>query len=74
MTCKQCRWLDAPLDKIGRRVVRADNAYECTAPNPDEPKLPASVERSWGAFIWPPLRIFMCGSMGQECSCFEELP
>ena len=74
VTCKSCKWLDVALDKAGRRVVRKQNAYPCLAPDPERPKVPASVEERRGGFPWPPHRIFMCGYMGEDCPCWEALP
>ncbi len=63
--CKTCRFLDVPLDKAGRRVVR-DKSYRCTAPIP-EIVTPDSVERQ-GFY-----KVRMCGDMGTTCPVWEAL-
>lgn len=54
MACKDCKFMAVPPDTAGRRVVRKDRAYKCTAPEPIWPSVPACMEmpktnRSW---VW----------------------
>ena len=42
MSCKTCKFLQVPLDKLGRRVVGQDNTY-CCAFTPELPRLPDSI-------------------------------
>ena len=37
MPCRDCKFLEVPPDKSGRRVPRADKVYDCTAPVPPLP-------------------------------------
>ena len=73
MTCHTCKYLDVGLNKAGRRVVYTQKAYRCLAPDPAEPKLPASVDVVLRSFLWPPRRSFMCPDMGKNCPCFEPI-
>jgi hypothetical protein len=71
MSCKQCAHLDVPLTKDGRRVVRPRAAYQCGAPTPPLPVLPASMTL-YHYFRWPPSRRFMCGKEGDGCPTFVQ--
>ncbi len=68
-TCKTCRWLEVPLDKAGKRVVRR-MAYRCFAVVPDI-KLPASVTMDY-SFHWPLSRVSVWGTDGADCPCWKE--
>lgn len=44
MACKDCKFLDVPLDAAGRRRVIKNRMYNCTVPTPVFPPIPASME------------------------------
>ncbi len=69
-TCKTCRWLVVPPDKVGRHVVRKDRMYRCAAPLP-EVELPLNVTKCF-SFIWPLRRTMVAGTW-ENCPCWEEL-
>ena len=68
--CGTCKYLVVPSDARGRRVVRKDRAYQCSAPEPEEPKLPDSMREH--DYKWPPLRHFVGPSSGRNCPVWEE--
>ncbi len=72
--CKTCRFLDVPLDKAGRRVVRKDSVYRCKGPVPAAPNLPDSVTQAYGFMrtAWVH-RQYMPGDMGTTCPVWEAL-
>lgn len=70
MTCKTCAYLAVEPDKAGRIVVRAGNAYECNAPEPDLPTLPYSITKAYG-FRWPPSRAYVTGTDGEDCPVWQ---
>ncbi len=72
--CKTCRFLDVPLDKAGRRVVRIHDAFPCTAPLPEMPALPDSITKVYG---YKPAgegrKCWMHGDMGTTCPVWEAM-
>jgi hypothetical protein len=72
--CKTCRHLAVQPNAAGKRVVRRDGAYLCTAPLPEMPNLPASVTEAYG---WTDLsmrhRSYMTGDRGTNCPTWEPL-
>ena len=72
MTCKTCKFLDAPLSKTGRIFVPTNNAFMCLAPAPEQPKdLPMSIINDY-RFKWPPPRQFMWADDGEGCTVYEK--
>ena len=72
MSCRTCKYLNVPLDKAGRRVVRGSYAYPCTAPDTPQPQLPVSITEAYG-FKWPPPRQWVTPAMGASCPLHEHL-
>lgn len=74
MSCKTCKYLDVPLDKLGRRITRKYYVYQCTCPLPQMPSLPDSVT---GHYTYTPIlkgtRQFMERDMGESCPCYEPI-
>lgn len=67
MSCRNCRWLDVPDDKLGRRRFAPNSVYRCVVQMPAAPAVPACVRD----FRWPPLRQWMAADDGEGCSFFE---
>lgn len=68
MTCRDCRYLAVPLDKIGRRVARKSNMYRCLAPFPPLPAIPDSFTSAWDwERYWPPKPRHMQPDDGANC-------
>ena len=71
MTCRDCKHLIVPGNKLGQRRPRKGFTYNCEAPIP-MPKLPDSVRLSYG-FKWPPNASYMEPDAGANCPCHEPL-
>lgn len=75
-SCRTCRYLDVPLDKLGRRIVRRDQGYRCIFGPLERPAWPDSVTESYG-FRWPGNeqrgRRRMVGDDGENCPCWQKL-
>jgi hypothetical protein len=69
MSCRQCRYLDVPPDKLGRVTARKDKAYRCTVELPP-PLVPVSVSKSYG-WRWPPSRSAMSANDGEGCPFYD---
>ena len=70
MSCKTCKWLGVVPLKDGRIVVRRNDRWPCKAPEPEVPRLPASMTNAYG-WRWPPHRNFVGGEDGEGCPCHE---
>ncbi len=66
MTCRTCKFLDAPADSRGRVIPRAAMAYRCLYQVPADHGLPHSVTGSYN-FRWPPSKRSMSPDDGEGC-------
>ena len=69
MSCRNCKLLDVPV-KNGQTEPHPDFAYQCLAPIPAEPILPASMTDR-GQFAWPPHKRWMTLDDGVGCPCWQ---
>jgi hypothetical protein len=70
-SCGKCLWLTVALDKLGRRIPRAQMAYRCRFPVVMQP-LPDSVTRAHD-YRPPAPSMWMQPSYGTSCPTFEPL-
>lgn len=73
MACRDCKLLDVPLDKAGRRMPRKGKAYRCLAEVPTVP-----LPRSWrGHWRWTTKASVYVGYMepdeGDNCFYHEKV-
>lgn len=64
-TCRDCAFIDAPRDRLGRVNLRTGYAYKCTVPV-EPPVLPASVT-DYPSFRWPPPRSHVTVDRLHDC-------
>lgn len=70
--CKTCRFLDVPLDKAGRRMVRSNHGYGCLWKLPKNHfVLPDSITQA-PSYRLGRLRTFMEGDEGTTCPTWEK--
>lgn len=75
-SCKTCVNLNVPRDALGRRIVRHDRAYPCTAKAPE--KIVTNIPDSLMRFVDVRLIRFaspgyMTGDAGKECAAWVKL-
>lgn len=68
-SCRSCRWLDVPLNKSGKRVIRRGQLYPCIVPIAPLPPLPLSV--LYNKPYWPPTKSYMRPDEGLGCPLHE---
>jgi hypothetical protein len=75
MSCRTCKWLDVPPDKINRdgsvRKTLDHNMFRCLVPF-EMPPIPASYTSYFG--YTPPTRRMMCPAYGDDCPAHELRP
>jgi len=71
MTCRDCRWLNVPLDSAGRRRPNRIKTYNCMVEVP-RPPLPASIVTFYN-FRWPPERYRVSPEDGAGCPLHEPI-
>ena len=70
MTCRTCKHWGVTPSKTGRIIIRAGSVWPCVAPDPEEPKIPASMLKSY-RWSWPPRRSYMQRDEGKGCATYE---
>jgi hypothetical protein len=70
MTCGTCKHLKVDPSPSGRIIIRAGDVWPCIAPDPEEPKIPASMLKRYG-WSWPPSRCYMQRDDGEGCATYE---
>lgn len=73
MSCRDCKYLDVPLSRTGRRIIRANSVYRCTFPTQDIvfPPVPSSLLK-YGV-VYPPhtgIGLYTCADYGKDCATF----
>ncbi len=68
-----CEFADITPDARGRVVMRAHAVWRCKWPEPELPRLPASVTRAYG-FSWPPTRAWVGRDECAGCPCWQARP
>lgn len=71
--CRNCRFLDVKPDKLGRRIVRRQETYDCLVPLAPPPPLPASLPQSTFATYRDGAKWGMNPDEGETCPLFEPL-
>lgn len=70
MACRDCKYLDVPPDRDGKRRARKGSAYSCTAPKLEV--LPPGVPASALIEFWRlNHRRSVAPDEGEGCNCFE---
>jgi hypothetical protein len=71
MTCRDCQFLDVPLNAAGRRAPVKRRLYNCLVPAPVIPCIPESFK---GRHQIKFDRKMMAPEYGKDCCGFESLP
>ena len=71
--CGTCKWLEAPLDKNGRRILTRLHGHRCSWPTPEQPTMADSITRAYD-FRWDfsqRHRTHVRGNDGATCPTWE---
>jgi hypothetical protein len=71
MTCRNCQFLDVPLNAAGKRIAIKTKSYRCMVVM-EQPKFPESITRHY-SFRWPPMRSMMEPNDGAECPTWQKI-
>lgn len=67
--CKTCKWIQAGVNKAGRRYISKRYPYKCLK-DIDIQELPYSMTKCYG--FWPPKKESVYWDEGKNCPCWEE--